>query len=82
MTQSINIDQRCDKIFDCEDGSDEEECTCREYLKHGFSKMICDGHVDCADLTDEEGCSKLKEEQKLRKLSIKFEKCFSKMQRN
>lgn len=58
MTQSINIEQRCDKIFDCEDGTDEEDCTCRDYLKHGFTKMICDGHVDCVDSTDEEGCSK------------------------
>lgn len=67
MTQSINIEQRCDKIFDCEDGTDEANCICREYLQHGFTKMICDGHVDCADATDEEGCSKFDELRKVKK---------------
>lgn len=53
------MDQRCDRAFDCEDGTDEKNCTCRDHLKSAFSKLICDGNVDCADLSDEEGCSEL-----------------------
>ena len=56
IPQVIHSDQRCDKIFDCEDGSDEENCTCRDRLRSSFAKLICDGNVDCSDLTDENEC--------------------------
>lgn len=58
ISQVINKEQRCDRFFDCQDGTDEHNCTCRDHLKGTFAKLICDGHIDCADLTDELNCSK------------------------
>lgn len=43
-------------IKDCQDGTDEEGCLCRDYLSSNKSSLICDGHVDCADRSDEENC--------------------------
>lgn len=34
--QIINLEHRCDRLIDCEDGSDEESCRCRDYLKVHF----------------------------------------------
>ncbi|XP_063702432.1 serine protease nudel [Culicoides brevitarsis] len=56
IPQSINRVHRCDKQLDCEDGTDERNCTCRDFLVHQHPHKICDGIVDCVDLTDEEGC--------------------------
>ncbi|XP_055376731.1 serine protease nudel [Condylostylus longicornis] len=56
ILQSVDMTNRCDRIIDCEDGTDEEECTCRDYLRGHLSSFICDGKPDCEDLTDEKGC--------------------------
>lgn len=56
LIQTITINKRCDKHLDCEDATDEEDCTCRDYLSNLQSMAICDGHLDCYDETDEKDC--------------------------
>ena len=60
----IDYSQVCNLVQDCEDGSDETQCTnhfqCNSSGKLLPKSKICDGHIDCADLSDEcnELCSK------------------------
>lgn len=58
IIQTISIVSRCNKILDCEDGSDEVDCSCKDILVHYYPAAICDGHVDCVDGTDEADCCK------------------------
>ncbi|VEN60340.1 unnamed protein product [Callosobruchus maculatus] len=57
MLQLIPINKKCDKIFDCEDGTDEKNCLCVDYLRYTNTSSICDGITDCADLSDEADCN-------------------------
>lgn len=79
LIQTIDIKNRCDRIVDCEDGTDEENCTCRDYLSKINPASICDGHIDCTDNTDEEHCGRDCEMDKViiyLALRIVCEKCY------
>lgn len=60
MIQTITIDKRCDRRPDCQDGTDEDGCTCRDFLQNSRPAAICDGHLDCDDETDEKDCGTFK----------------------
>ena len=50
----------CDRVTDCQDGSDERDCPCLGWRCHnGFcigSEERCDGVRQCSDGSDEEEC--------------------------
>lgn len=54
--QVIPLNKRCNKIIDCQDGTDEEHCKCLDYLKTTRTDVLCDGISDCYDLSDEDIC--------------------------
>lgn len=56
--QTVPFINRCDKVADCEDGTDELDCTCLDYLTTFDNNLICDGYFDCADGQDELDCCK------------------------
>ncbi|XP_032513112.2 serine protease nudel [Danaus plexippus] len=60
---------RCDHKADCEDGSDEQDCTCVDYLTTFDNRLLCDGHFDCADGQDEVNCYTCEGDKFLCKLS-------------
>lgn len=52
----------CNNYNDCDDWSDEADCTCEEGLMRCGtgrclnSSLVCDGYDDCGDLSDEHNC--------------------------
>ena len=54
----------CDRILDCEDGTDEENCPCKDdefqCVSNGMCismDLRCDHDSDCIDHSDEMNCS-------------------------
>jgi hypothetical protein len=58
LLQTILFDKKCDRIVDCEDGTDESECSCVDYLRRYHKEAICDGITDCKDMSDEVECGR------------------------
>ena len=62
--QCIDYTKICNLVYDCEDGSDEAQCT-NNFQCNSSRKLLpkikkCDGQIDCFDFSDEcnEQCSK------------------------
>ncbi|CAG5095894.1 Similar to ndl: Serine protease nudel (Drosophila melanogaster) [Cotesia congregata] len=63
ITQVVSRLLRCDKKFDCEDGTDELDCKCIDILTIKHPLSICDGRIDCADKSDELYCNDMSNSQ-------------------
>ncbi|XP_076231283.1 serine protease nudel [Calliopsis andreniformis] len=79
LLQSISINRKCDRVVDCEDSTDELNCTCKDYLLNLKPTAICNGYIDCDDKTDEEDCDICSEDEfhcrNSRKCIPKSKKC-------
>ncbi|KAM3967355.1 serine protease nudel [Aphomia sociella] len=56
INQVIPYLHRCDHKVDCEDGTDEFDCSCVDYITTFDKKFLCDGIFDCSDGQDESDC--------------------------
>ena len=65
-TKNLCIERHrvCDRILDCEDGTDEESCPCKDdefqCVSNGMcisKDLRCDHDSDCIDHSDEMNCS-------------------------
>ncbi|KAH8305277.1 hypothetical protein KR018_010024, partial [Drosophila ironensis] len=56
MPQIVDLQMRCDRNVDCEDGTDELDCLCKDFFKGSLRSLICDGKDDCDDFSDERDC--------------------------
>ena len=64
--ECISEFSRCNLVQDCRDNSDEDNCTCADFLRSKFlNRKICDGIVDCWDHSDETNCGKRERETKM-----------------
>lgn len=57
----IMLHKKCDNIYDCSDGADEENCfACPEFQCNNKkcidNTLLCDGSNDCGDNSDEWHC--------------------------
>ncbi|XP_044258893.1 serine protease nudel-like [Tribolium madens] len=71
MLQTIPYDEKCNKVVNCEDGTDEADCSCVDYLKRFHKDAICDGVTDCKDMSDEANCVKCPTNQYLCRIGQK-----------
>ncbi|XP_021924195.1 uncharacterized protein LOC110831956 [Zootermopsis nevadensis] len=63
LPQKILLTRMCDGMVDCEDMSDETECTCLDELLSIRPQFVCDDYLDCADGTDEQNCYNCTEDE-------------------
>ncbi|XP_045107578.1 uncharacterized protein LOC123502520 [Portunus trituberculatus] len=53
----LPMERVCDGVIDCEQGEDEEDCSCCRIVALRTPERICDRTVDCDDGRDEKNCS-------------------------